>query len=94
MSKSTFTFSMNKSIYTFDFDSFYNKFGEMYETIYEARDQVDGFCWAVKEFDEVILKKHKDFVMTFVKLRGDAITSDREAAAFTFTLLWFVLGNE
>ena len=85
---------MNESIYTIDFDSFYDKFGEMYETIYDARDQVDRFDWAVKQFDEVIMKEHKDFVMDFVKFRGDMITSDREAAAFTFTLLWFLLGKE
>ena len=85
---------MNESTYAIDFDSFYDKFGEMYEEIYNSRDQYPKFDWAVKQFDEVIMKKYKDFVMDFVKFRGDMITSDREAAAFTFTLLWFLLGKE
>ena len=85
---------MTEPAYVINFDSFYDKFGDMYETIYDARDQIDGFDWAVETFDNIIMKKHKDFVMEFVKFRGDMITSDREAAAFTFTLLWFLLGKE
>lgn len=85
---------MSKRTYHININRFYEKFGEIYEDIYDSRDQYPKFDWAVKEFDENLMKKHKDFVMEFVEFRGDMITSDREAAAFTFTLLWFVLGKE
>lgn len=43
---------------------------------------------ATEAFDDFV-KQHRDFVREFVNYRGDFISSDREAAAFMFTLYDF-----
>lgn len=85
---------MGKRTCHINMNRFYEKFGEIYEDIYNSRDQYPKFDWAVKQFDENLMKNQHDFVMEFVEFRGDMITSDREAAAFTFTVLYFVIGEE
>lgn len=64
---------------------FYNKFCKEYEFLYKSYDNVAGFREAVEAFD-IFLKAHAKFVAEFCRFRGDLITSDREAAAFMFTM--------
>ena len=64
---------------------FLDKFNEIYNELYDACDNVAGFKEAVSFFDE-FAGQHPEFVGEFVKLRGDFIGSDREAASFAFAL--------
>lgn len=66
------------------------QFNKNYAELYEARDHIAGENEAVLFFDE-FLKSHGDFVGEFARYRGDFISSDREAAAFVFTLEDFAL---
>lgn len=70
---------------TININQFYAKFCENYTFLYDVMDKVAGFNEAVKAFDE-FLKENKEFVSEFAEFRGDIIASDREAAAFMFTL--------
>lgn len=67
---------------------FLDQFNKEYDFLYN-HDNVAGYNEAVAAFDE-FLPTHKEFVGEFVKYRGDFISSDREAAAFMFTLSIFV----
>lgn len=63
-----------------------DQFNKEYNFLYE-HDNVSGYSEAVQWFDENQTKlAYKDLVSSFVKFRGDFISSDREAAAFTFAL--------
>lgn len=63
-----------------------DQFNKEYDFLYE-HDNVAGYSEAVQWFDENQSKHaYKDLVTNFVKFRGDYISSDREAAAFTFAL--------
>ena len=64
---------------------FANRFADEYEFLYEHQDRVAGYGEAVRAFDE-FFPRHREFVMEFVRYRGDCVTSDREAAAFMFAL--------
>ena len=66
-------------------NDFENEFKKMYDLLYENNNRIAGYYEAVEAFDE-FLKTHKEFVIEFVKFRGDIISSDREAAAFMFAL--------
>lgn len=70
-------------VITVSIEAFLNRFNAEYEFCYEHHDHVAGFMDAVDAFDD-FFNQHRDFVMEFVAYRGDAITSDREAAAFVF----------
>lgn len=61
------------------------KFLDNYIFLYENKDNVAGFDEAISFFDN-FLKTHTEFVAEFARYRGDYISSDREAAAFSFTL--------
>ena len=61
------------------------KYENIYETIYAARDNVPGFDEAVDSFC-LFLNSNFELVCAFDKCRGDVISSDREAAAFMFAL--------
>lgn len=61
------------------------KFLDNYNFLYENKDNVAGFDEAISFFDN-FLKTHAEFVAEFARYRGDYISSDREAAAFSFTL--------
>ena len=67
---------------------FARKFVEEYNFLYNAYPAyVPGYNEAVAEFDELLaMAWGKDFIREFVRFRGDAIFSDREAAAFMFAL--------
>ncbi len=67
-------------------NAFLKQFNKEYDFLYNARGDVAGYDEAVDFFDE-FLKNHSDFVGEFAMLRGDMITSDREAAAFSFALV-------
>lgn len=69
-------------------NDFCKQFKKEYSFLYENNDNVAGYSEAVTAFDD-FLKKHNQFVGEFVKLRGDFISSDREAAAFMFALSKF-----
>lgn len=72
-------------IININIEDFLKHFKTEYSFCYDNRDRVAGFAEAVAAFDE-FAEKHADFVREFVRFRGDAITSDREAAAFMFAL--------
>lgn len=65
-----------------------DKFVEVYNYLYEHyQTPVPGYDEAVKGFDDFLATPvGKVFIRTFVEYRGDAVTSDREAAAFIFAL--------
>lgn len=69
-------------------DKFLEQFNKEYHFLYQNRDNVAGYHEAVAFFDE-FAPKHKDFVCEFVQYRNDFISSDREAAAFSFALSTF-----
>lgn len=72
----------------FNIADFLKKFDRNYDCLYNANrhgKEVAGQREAAMAFD-YFLKQHGDFVCEFVKYRGDFISSDREAAAFMFTL--------
>ena len=70
---------------------FAKKFQQEYSFLYDNDDNVAGYDEAVKAFDD-FLKKQPAFVGEFVKFRQDFISSDREAAAFMFTLSSMLCG--
>ena len=67
---------------------FARKFVEEYNFLYNTYPAyVPGYNEAVAEFDELLaIPWGKEFIREFVRYRGDAISSDREAAAFMFAL--------
>lgn len=72
----------------FNIADFLKKFDSNYDFIYDANrhgKEVAGQREAADAFDDFV-KQHGDFVLKFVNYRGDFISSDREAAAFMFTL--------
>lgn len=75
-------------VYNFDIADFLKKFDSSYDFIYDSNKHnkfVAGQREAAEAFDDFV-KQHRDFVCEFVNYRGDFISSDREAAAFMFTL--------
>lgn len=64
---------------------FSKKFDEVYDYLYDNNDNVAGYDEAVSEFD-TFAETHSSFVGAYVRYREDFISSDREAAAFMFTL--------
>lgn len=73
---------MNKKI---DIKRFLEKFNQEYEFLYDNRDHVAGVNEAISAFDEFLVS-NREFVIEFVKFRGDIVSSDREAAAFMFAM--------
>lgn len=75
-------------VFNFNIADFLAKFDSNYDFIYDANKhnmEVAGQREATEAFDDFV-KQHRDFVREFVNYRGDFISSDREAAAFMFTL--------
>lgn len=75
-------------VFNFDIADFLAKFDSNYDFIYDANKhnrEVAGQREAAAAFDD-FLKQHGDFVREFVNYRGDVISSNREAAAFMFTM--------
>lgn len=68
-----------------DIKKFLKKFNQEYDFLYDNRDHVAGVNEAISAFDE-FFTNNKDFVIEFVKFRGDIVSSDREAAAFMFAM--------
>ena len=60
-------------------------FQQEYNRLYDCREYVPGYNDAVSAFDR-FQDEHIDFVREFVQYRGDAVSSDRECAAFMFAL--------
>lgn len=78
-------------VFNFNIADLLAKFDSNYDFIYDANKhnrEVAGQREAVDAFDD-FLKEHRDFVCEFVRYRGDVISSDREAAAFMFTMADF-----
>ena len=67
---------------------FLKKFNQEYNFLYEAPGYVAGYDEALKAFDDFLgsSESNKKLVADFASYRGDFISSDREAAAFMFTL--------
>lgn len=61
------------------------QFQKEYDFLYDNCDHVAGYEEAVQAFDH-FAKKNKKMIADFVKVRGDFIASDREAAAFMFAV--------
>ena len=75
-------------VFNFNIADFLAKFDSNYDFIYDANKhnrEVAEQREATEAFDDFV-KQHGDFVREFVNYRGDFISSDREAAAFMFTL--------
>ena len=70
---------------TININDFLIDFEQEYEYLYDNDDNVAGFDEAVEAFDNFV-REHTEFIGDFVRFRGDFISSDREAAAFMFTL--------
>ena len=68
-----------------DMQDFIRQYRKEYNRLYNSKAPIAGYHDAVDRFD-VFLKQHPKFVGEFVKGRGDFVSSDREAAAFMFTL--------
>lgn len=78
---------MATKINKINIDNFLKLFRTNYTFLYEHKNAVAGYREAVEAFDEFVKEeKNKQFVCDFVTYRGDFISSDREAAAFMFTL--------
>lgn len=73
-----------------DIAKFENKFSENYDFLYANHDNVAGYHETLAFGDEFITK-NIDFVMEFNAYRHDILSSDREVAAFAFTLDDFCL---
>lgn len=74
--------------YNININDFLNKFNDNYDFLYDSNAQgnvVAGQREATMAFDNFV-KDNGDFVREFVRYRGDFISSDREAAAFMFTI--------
>ena len=74
--------------YNINIKDFLNKFNYNYDFLYDSNAQgnvVAGQREATMAFDNFV-KYHREFVSEFVRYRGDFISSDREAAAFMFTI--------
>lgn len=65
--------------------AFSDKFYQNYDFLYDNNDNVAGYDEAVDAFDNMN-DKEKAILLDFVKYRQDFIASDREAAAFMFTI--------
>lgn len=74
-----------KQEFNINIEEFLQKFKQEYGFLYDHHDRVAGYQEAVDAFD-AFAEKHEGFVSEFEIYRGDIITSDREAAAFMFTL--------
>lgn len=75
-------------VYNINIKDFLNKFNDNYDFLYDSNAQgseVAGQREAAMAFDDFV-KDNRDFVREFVRYRGDFISSDREAAAFMFTI--------
>lgn len=71
---------------------FIRQFNKEYEKMYDSKDKVRDYKEAVQYFDTHLEEKwFKNLLSPFVLERGDAVTSDRECAAFVFTLKYFGL---
>lgn len=71
-----------------DIKQFCEKYGNEYRFLYDNHDNVAGFDEAWKAFDFMIKTNgsFKAFAGEFCKYTQDFISSDREAAAFMFTM--------
>ena len=66
-------------------NEFFKQYVAEYEALYETQGYICGYDEAVEAFDD-FLPSHQEFVAEFANLRGDFISSEREAAAFMFAL--------
>lgn len=72
---------------TYTLKQIINQFEKEYSFLYEHSDRVAGYREAVDLFDRATkAESFRKLVSEFVALRGDFISSDREAAAFMFAL--------
>ncbi len=63
------------------------QFNQEYENLYNSQDKKTGYREAVNWFDANCSKEPvKTILSDFIKLRMDFISSDREAAAFTYAI--------
>lgn len=86
--------SLREDLQSVDMDKFHKKYSDNYEFLYNNRN-VAGEDEAVDFFDQWIKdEKHKEFMQRFFEVHHDFISSDREAAAFAFTLEDFDLLDE
>ena len=70
-----------------DYNRLLSQFRKEYNFLYDNFDHVAGYTEAVEFFDQFIkTPSGRDIIGKFASLRQDIITSDREAAAFSFAL--------
>ncbi len=70
-------------------EHFLEHFNAFCEYLYNNNDNVNGFKEAV-EIGNNFIESNPEFLGQFVKYRGDFISSDREVAAFAFTLCKYI----
>lgn len=68
-----------------DIAEFLEKFNKNYGFLYDYGDNVAGYYEAL-DYGEKIIHEKPDFVGEFARFRGDFLSSDREVAAFGFTM--------
>lgn len=69
-------------------EKFHEQYEKEYEFLYNSKDRVAGFDETLSLFGELWNSNlsFQNFVKTFGWYREDPITSDREKAAFIFTM--------
>lgn len=76
---------LNTELTDIDIAAFLEKFNREYQFLYDNHDNVAGYAEALAAGNQ-FFKSHPDFIAEFARYRGDALTSDREIAAFMFAL--------
>lgn len=76
---------LNTELTDINIAAFLEKFNEEYQFLYDNHDNVAGYAEALAAGNQ-FFEAYPGFIAEFVRYRGDPLTSDREIAAFMFTL--------
>lgn len=71
-----------------------SKFNELYDELYDARDDVEWYVEMRDLFDDYIIKECNPLIGALVNARHDTFSSDRDCAAIAKTLVYFGLWPE
>ena len=74
----------------YDMERLGREFVHMYDYLYDADDEVEGYRSAMAYGDQLI-NDHHQVIKEFAEYRGDVLSSDREVAAFGF-VFWDLYG--
>lgn len=76
---------LNTELTDINIATFFEKFNEEYQFLYDNHDNVAGYAEALAAGNR-FFEAHPNFIAEFARYRGDPLTSDREIAAFMFAL--------